>query len=269
MKGKKIMLSEKGNYGNWVPANMMKLMVAGDIVLAVLTVLFAAVLRIAVPAWITAVLLVILLAYTLYMWRCRVAFDFNKGGVMGDVHQYLVDHLPWDGKGKLLDIGCGAGALTMRCALTYPEAELTGMDYWGKGWSYAKEQCEKNAEAEKVSDRVSFQKGDAASLDFADESFDAVVSNFVFHEVRTAKDKRDVVREALRVLKKGGAFSLQDMFAQKALYGDMEQFVKELEKAGFQEVHYIGNIEKQGGLVPGYIQTPWMISGAGILYGIK
>lgn len=269
MKGKKIMLSKEGNYGNWVPANMMKLMWAGDIVLAVLTIVFAAVLKVAVPAWITGVLLVILLAYTLYMWRCRETFDFNKGDVMGDVHQYLVNHLPWDGKGKLLDIGCGAGALTMRCALTYPEAELTGMDYWGKEWSYAKEQCEKNAKVEKVSDRVSFQKGDAASLDFADETFDAIVSNFVFHEVRTAKDKRDVVREAFRVLKKGGAFALQDMFAQKALYGDMEQFVEELKKAGFQEVHYIGNIEKQDGLVPGYIQTPWMISGAGLIYGIK
>lgn len=38
MKGKKIMLSKEGNYGNWVPANMMKLMWAGDIVLAVLTI---------------------------------------------------------------------------------------------------------------------------------------------------------------------------------------------------------------------------------------
>ena len=78
-----------------------------------------------------------------------------------------------------------------------------------------------------------------------------------------------MVREAFRVLKKGGAFALQDMFAQKALYGDMEQFVEELKKAGFQEVHYIGNIEKQDGLVPGYIQTPWMISGAALIYGIK
>ena len=42
MKGKKIMLSKEGNYGNWVPANMMKLMWAGDIVLAVLTIVFAA-----------------------------------------------------------------------------------------------------------------------------------------------------------------------------------------------------------------------------------
>ena len=55
-------------------------------------------------------------------------------------------------------------------------------------------------------------------MDFPDETFDAAVSNFVFHEVRTAKDKRDVVKEALRVVKKGGAFSFQDMFSQKALY---------------------------------------------------
>ena len=115
--------------------------------------------------------------------------------------------------------------------------------------------------------RGRFEKGDAAKLAFPDETFDAVVSNFVFHEVRTAKDKRDVVREALRVLKKGGAFSLQDMFAQKALYGDMEDLVKELKAEGFAEVHYIANIENQNQLVPKFIQTPW--KGAGILYGVK
>lgn len=122
--------------------------------------------------------------------------------------------------------GCGVGALTVRCAKTFPKASCVGMDYWGKEWSYAKEQCEKNAKLEGVAARGHFQKGDAAKLDFPDETFDAVVSNFVFHEVRTAKDKRDVVRESLRVFKKGGAFSLQDMFAQKALYGDMEDLVK-------------------------------------------
>ena len=53
MKGKKIMLSKEENYGNWVPANMIKFMWAGDIVLAVLTIVFAAVLKVAVPAWIT------------------------------------------------------------------------------------------------------------------------------------------------------------------------------------------------------------------------
>ena len=36
------------------------------------------------------------------------------------------------------------------------------------------------------------------------------MSNFVFHEVRSAKDKRDVVREALRVIKPRGAFAFQE-----------------------------------------------------------
>ena len=84
-----------------------------------------------------------------------------------------------------------------------------------------------------------------------------------------AKDKRDVVREALRVVKKGGSFAFQDMFAQKALYGDMEAFVRELENEGISEIHYIGNVEKKVGFVPMYVRTPWMISGVGILYGIK
>ena len=45
---------------------------------------------------------------------------------------------------------------------------------------------------------VSFQKGEAAHLEFPDESFEAVVSNFVIHEVRSEKDKRRVVQEALQ-----------------------------------------------------------------------
>ena len=69
-------------------------------------------------------------------------------------------------------------------------------------WNYAKEQCEANAKAEGVADRITFHKGDAAHLEDPDETFDATVSNFVFHEVRSAKDKRDVVREALRIVKR-------------------------------------------------------------------
>ena len=143
------------------------------------------------------------------------------------------------------------------------------MDYWGAEWSYAKEQCEQNVKAEGLNDRIHFEKGDAAHLDFDTESFDAVVSNFVFHEVHSAKDKRDVVREALRVVKKGACFSFQDMFSQKSLYGDMDAFVEQLKKEGISEIHYIGNLEKKLDFIPKYARTPWMISGMGILYGRK
>lgn len=187
---------------------------------------------------------------------------------MGKVHQYLVDHMKWDGNGTLLDIGCGAGALTIRCAKTYPNAVLTGIDYWGAEWSYAKEQCEANAKAEGVAERITFQKGDAGKLEFASESFDAAVSNFVFHEVRSQSDKRQVVREALRVVKKGGSFAFQDMFEQKALYGDMNAFIEELKAEGISEIYYVGNVEQED-FVPKFVTAPWMIKGVGLIYGRK
>lgn len=90
----------------------------------------------------------------------------------------------------------------------------------------------------------------------------------MFHEVRTAKDKRDVVREALRVVKKGGCFAFQDLFDQKALYGDIRELAEELKNEGISEIHYTGALEDKLNF-PGYAKTPWMISGVGILYGRK
>ena len=132
----------------------------------------------------------------------------------------------------------------------------------------AKEQCENNAEAEGVADRIKFRKGDAGNMEFASESFEAAVSNFVFHEVRSQSDKRQVVREALRVVKKGGSFAFQDMFEQKALYGDMNAFIEELKAEGIAEIHYIGNVEKEE-FIPKFVTAPWMIKGVGLIYGKK
>lgn len=262
-------MNNQTNYGNWVPEKMFPPLFGGGAFL--LAAALGCELGLHQTTWaiVLTVLGAVLLAYGIYMYRCHEEFAFGKGNMMAKVHEHLVQHLDWDGKGHLLDIGCGAGALTIRCAKTFPDAALTGVDFWGAEWNYAKEQCKRNAAAEGVADRIRFEKGDAAQLAYPDESFDAVVSNFVFHEVRTAKDKRDVVREALRVVKKGGVFSFQDMFSQKALYGDMEAFVEQLKAEGITEVHFIGNLELKLDFIPGYVRAPWMISGMGILYGRK
>ena len=262
-------MNEKANYGNWVPEKALYMLFGAAVVLGAIAVIVQVVLSKPVITAAAGVLCVLALIMAVYMLICHETFVFGKGNMMAGVHEQLVEHLDWNGEGRLLDIGCGAAALTVRCAKAFPKAQITAMDYWGAEWNYAKEQCEKNAQIEGVADRTSFQKGDAAKLDFPDESFDAAVSNFVFHEVRTAKDKRDVVREALRIVKKGGVFSFQDMFSQKALYGDMEQFVRELKAEGISEVHYIGNLEKKLDFIPGVVTTPWMISGMGIIYGKK
>ena len=63
-------------------------------------------------------------------------------------------------------------------------------------------------------------------LDFPDESFDAVTSNYVYHNI-TGKDKQALLLETLRVLKKGGTFAIHDLMSPRR-YGDMQEFVQKL-----------------------------------------
>ncbi|MFR7571214.1 MAG: class I SAM-dependent methyltransferase [Blautia faecis] len=105
------------------------------------------------------------------------------------------------GEGKILEVGCGSGALTIRSALTWPKAKVIGVDYWGAVYNYSKALCEKNAASEGVASRCVFQHGDAKQLDFPDESFDVVISSYVYHNVIGA-DMQKLLLESLRVLKK-------------------------------------------------------------------
>ena len=136
-----------------------------------------------------------------------------------------------------MEVGCGSGALSIRAALTWPGAQVTGIDYWGAAYGYGQAMCEKNAESEGVAARCRFQHGDANKLDFPDGSFDAVVSNYVYHNVMGA-DKQALLRETLRVLKKGGVFVLNDDMKPR-MYGDMEEFAQELRDMGYEDVHLI------------------------------
>ena len=77
-----------------------------------------------------------------------------------------------------LDIGCGSGALTIACAKRNPQGKMVGIDRWGKEYaSFSLPLCEKNAAAEGVKN-ASFRRGNAVKLDFPNESFDAVTSNY-------------------------------------------------------------------------------------------
>ena len=51
-------------------------------------------------------------------------------------------------------------------------------------------------------------------LDFPDESFDAVTSNYVYHNI-TGEDKQPLLLETLRVLKKGGVFAIHDLMSPR------------------------------------------------------
>ncbi len=179
-----------------------------------------------------------------------------------------MEHLTFDGNGKVLDVGCGSGALSIRVAKTYEHATVQGIDYYGTMWDYSENMCKKNAKFEGVAARCDFTHGDAKKLNFEDETFDAVVSNFVYHEVLGVSDKADLLLESLRVLKKGGSFSIQDYFDRETMFGNIDNLTKKLKASGISEVYYKGNIDSEEWM-PKAVLKSFIIKDIGVLYGKK
>jgi ubiquinone/menaquinone biosynthesis C-methylase UbiE len=208
--------SNKADYGNWVSKKFIY--VPGMIGIVFLGLAFLSI-------WwlLPAVLFLMVSAYFIYT---RYLFSPQGGDIQKQIRDLVLANLDWDGNGQALDIGCGNGALSIELARKYPQAQVVGIDYWGKNWEYSQGVCENNATVEGVGGRATFQKASASALPFGDETFDVAVSNLVFHEVGDTADKRELVREALRVVKKGGRFAFQDLFLLKQVYGEPQELLK-------------------------------------------
>lgn len=251
------LLAEKPDYGNWVSKKFVY--IPGAITLCFLGLSFA------FPALI--VVAVVFLVVAFYFAYARYRFSPTGGNVQAQIQELLLAHLDWNGNGKALDIGCGNGPLTIKMAHRYPEAQITGIDYWGEMWEYSKSLCERNAKMEGVASQVSFQKASASALPFEDECFDVAVSNLVFHEVKDTKDKRALIREALRVVKKQGRFAFQDLFLLRRLYGRIDDFLAAVRSWGITKVEFVKTADSA--FIPKALKLPFMVGTIGILYGEK
>jgi ubiquinone/menaquinone biosynthesis C-methylase UbiE len=200
-----------------------------------------------------------------YLFYLFYKFSVNNKDLQYKVWNLVIDKLSWNGKGKALDIGTGAGALAILLTKRFPESKVWGIDYWGKMWNYSKFKCEKNAKVEGVANQVVFQKAHASKLPFKDGEFDAIMSNFVYHEVRDTKDKTKLISESFRVLKKGGAFSLQDIFKSKKKFGDIEHLIREIKNWGIEEVNFIETTQE----IPIPKLLKFELKTMGLLYGVK
>jgi ubiquinone/menaquinone biosynthesis C-methylase UbiE len=114
----------------------------------------------------------------------------------------ILDALRLGGGERVLDLGCGAGddAFDM-AARVGPEGHVTGVDIS----EFLIAEAIRRSSAGNLS--VSFEVGDARSLRFADESFDAVRTERMLMHV---PDPVKALAEMVRVLKAGGRMAVQD-----------------------------------------------------------
>jgi SAM-dependent methyltransferase len=247
----------KLDYGNWVTKRLLYGLGALGIVFLALAVLY-------LPLISVSALFFVLFAYFAY---ARYMFSPQGGNLQNKTYETLLSHLNWYGQGQALDIGCGNAPLTIKIAQKFPSAHVTGIDYWGGIWEYSKDVCEQNAQTEQVADRVTFQKASASALPFEDGYFEAAVTNLVFHNISDTKDKRELIKEALRVVKKGGVFAFQDLFLVKKIYGDMDDLLETIRGWGVENVEFFDTSKAE--FIPWALRLPFMLGTVAIIYGKK
>lgn len=125
----------------------------------------------------------------------------------------LLDRLGLRGDERLLDIGCGRGAVLIMAAKRLPRGRAVGVDLWSTTdqSGNAERVTRRNAEIEDVAGRVELRTADMRRLPYDDCSFDVVVSSLAIHNVPGAEERRKALHEAARVLKRGGRLMIADI----------------------------------------------------------
>jgi ubiquinone/menaquinone biosynthesis C-methylase UbiE len=114
------------------------------------------------------------------------------------VSKYLNPWVP--DAGRVLEVGCGPGALASAAARARPNVNVIGIDISEE--RFAKTPCRAN---------LTFQQANAHTLPFSSDSFDLVYSRFLLEYLA---DKPAVVEEMRRVCRPGGRLLIQDLDGQ-------------------------------------------------------
>ena len=139
---------------------------------------------------------------------------FTDIRVRKDEWKWLNEHLPANNEIKVLDIGCGNGALLN--ALSGRIAHGTGVDESGGVIEKAKA---RNAELK----NLEFHKIDGPVLPFEDDSFDVAISLMSFRYL----DWDPLLHEIKRVTKPGGKFLIVDMVTVPVKVSEYPQLLKD------------------------------------------
>ena len=123
-----------------------------------------------------------------------------QGSHARTLYPYMLQEITRAWGDRVLDLGCGTGALTAQVLEQDPRRQVTGLDL--------SEQMLAQARA-RLGDRVKLIQGDSECLPFPDGSFDVVYCCDSFHHY---PDPAAVLAEVGRVLVPGGVFLLGDIW---------------------------------------------------------
>jgi arsenite methyltransferase len=198
-------LQRRGEYG--IDGNITLVLVLSTVVVALLIAAAAfaranCVVAAAVAALVAAPLLITI---GIYLHTTR------RGKFL--IWAKILDSLKLRGDERVLDVGCGRGAVLTMVAGHLPRGRAIGVDIWSKrdqsGNSTAA--AERNLAAEGVRERCELVTSDMRSMPFPDASFDLIVSSLAIHNIRGFAGRSRAIDEIARVLAPGGRLAIADL----------------------------------------------------------
>jgi ubiquinone/menaquinone biosynthesis C-methylase UbiE len=129
----------------------------------------------------------------------------------------LLGRLGLRGDERVLDLGCGRGAVLLLAAQRLTTGRAVGVDLWRSRdqSGNAADATRRNAAAEGVADRVELHTADMTALPLAGDSFDLVVSSLAIHNISGRAGREKALEEAVRVLRPGGRLMIADIWATR------------------------------------------------------
>ena len=171
----------------------------------------------------------------LYDTQVEVLFNGSANAIrrqaLPQLHEIFAGHD--QRKLRVIDIGCGTGRFIDAIRQVWPKLPVLGIDLSEAYINHARRRLHRLS-------RVHLSVANAESLPVANESQDALISIFLFHEL-PPKIRRVVFRECARVLKPGGRLVLVDSLQR----GDRPEYdgLLELFPQSYHEPHYRSHLE--------------------------
>jgi SAM-dependent methyltransferase len=168
---------------------------------------------------------------TLYWLFAAASFLYTTVRGKFVVWSRELEALGLGGQARVVDLGCGRGAVLMAAAQRLDGGRALGVDLWRDIDQYGNREAtaRANAERARVSDRVDLMTADMRALPLPDGCADVVLSSAALHSIPALEDRHLAVREAYRVLAPGGRLRIAD-------FRNAHYYAEVLRRAGATDV---------------------------------
>jgi arsenite methyltransferase len=212
-------LRRRGEYG--FDGNMTELLGTTAVTIALLM----ATVALTLAGFVNAAFITALVAASLFTTLGIYLHTTRRGKFL--VWAEILDSLRLRGDERVLDAGCGRGAVLTMAAERLPRGRAVGIDLWTADQSgNGPEAAERNLVAEGVRERCKLVTGDIRSMPFPDASFDMIVSSLAIHNIRDLAGRIRAIEEIARALAPGGRVLIADLAWTRA-------YAQRLEALGF------------------------------------